>query len=246
MKENSYQVLISLQDELQNLFEKIGYDSKYIRLQTNNKFMKIIGEEIPFKYLKEYINELQLQIIKSSEVYENKRLEQYSISEEKIESLKEKEDEYKCKIRELESQMEQYANLVDELKVKNQELETKYEDKEKSHYSAVEELISLSDSLELRYDAINDSEEISDDVDFKKIASQTADRTNKSIKKILKISGVEEIKDNEKFDPKKHSVISTIQTEDKELHDTIAKTVRSGYVYGEKHIRNQEVILYLL
>ncbi|GAA0377846.1 hypothetical protein Acor_43800 [Acrocarpospora corrugata] len=61
----------------------------------------------------------------------------------------------------------------------------------------------------------------------------------------LAAAGISEVRpDGEPFDGERHEAVDTAPTDDPDAHDTIAETVRAGYLDGAEVLRVPQVVVY--
>jgi len=80
--------------------------------------------------------------------------------------------------------------------------------------------------------------------DCEVIKPELMDSVYKKLAKILELEGVIALEDTGLFDMDKHEIVGTEPTENPKENDLIHSTIRPGYLFKDKLIRPQEVIIY--
>lgn len=144
-------------------------------------------------------------------------------------------------------------NLIKELEEANNKVkdwETKYMylladlDNTKKRYNKI--INDLS-----KYDGQNILNDLLDIVDYIEMSQQYTDNTNydfiyKSLQNIFQKNNVEKAYKEERaifFDEKYDDAVYTIETDDKQLDNTINKVLKSGYIFKDKILRYEQVAI---
>ena len=144
-------------------------------------------------------------------------------------------------------------NLIKELEEANNKVkdwETKYMylladlDNTKKRYNKI--INDLS-----KYDGQNILTDLLDIVDYIEMSQQYTDNINydfiyKSLQNIFQKNNVEKAYKEERsifFDEKYDDAVYTIETDDKQLDNTINKVLKSGYIFKDKILRYEQVAI---
>jgi molecular chaperone GrpE (heat shock protein) len=246
--DNIDKILDSIFDKLQGIYDSNVYNERIV-LNKPQKAQGIIQHIFPQTYLDKNLNQLETEIGRLHYVIEKMTEERISLKKELREYknqetiIKNHEDSYneiseelkvvKMQLDNAKAEMDTKVNEYEYIIVKHKDTEQELESERLRTLKFVKHLIELRDRLILF-----------------KIGQQgdillLIDSIYAELGKILSDNGVEIMEAGGKFDVSSQLAVEAVKTDDKEIIDTIARTVRAGYRFGGKAIRPQEVALYV-
>lgn len=155
-------------------------------------------------------------------ISEDQLVEKIEGLESHIEELEEEKKEWENKAKKVKADFENYKKKEDDRKEKWQK---------QAEEKLAQELISVMDNLER---AIISADE---DSTLLKGVKMVADQLYETLEK----KGLQEIEaEGEEFDPQFHKAVDT---ETHEEHNKVIEQRRKGYMYGEKVLREAEVVV---
>lgn len=234
---------LSVNDELTEVKEVEVYDSEdFFELDYGDECENLekqdecINNETSIKTIKsDALSEVLNFSVNQPQItrFEEQLEEHFSVLDEKLEKLR-KEFDTKLMIDEQKDKV--IDNLHRELQqYKNYEIQDRI-------LPLVRDLIGLIDNLEKQCVNYKDNNLL----DPQRLL-ETLQYTAQDVEDILYRQGIEAIPvlENEKFDSKRHKVLKTVKTTEKEKDRQIAIVYNKGFVWNERIIRQEQVAVYV-
>lgn len=234
-----YRLLESISGNLEKLFENLEMSDTTFEIKTPNSVVKILQTLLANGVFTENIVAINERIKLAAQKSEEMHMDLFSNKfcmddyEKKLGELEQSINEKNMQIRKLQEEVE---SAQQSLEAKKREDAGLMKEKDKLQMNFIDSLIAFRDSIVLRDGLASNGEQVDGNKLLTSLLKETA--------RILEKNGVKPLEEKGDFDSSIQIVTDVVDTDKKELHDTVSHVFRAGYVFGNKMIRPQEVILY--
>lgn len=214
-----YASMCRLRDTMEKLADLCGIKAQKIKVKTPLRSVMIVENLFKDQSLTLFLDALDEQAERAIKALGDRQLDLWSIEE-------------------TERRLEEKEAKLEEVDKKQQLLEQELTLAEQRNEEFIVNIIAMRDNLLMRRDWIGENEP--EDINAAKLVENQLRETAN----VLKKAGVEILEDDGMFDSSRHTVVDTKPTDDALLNHQIAEVFRPGYIYKDRVLRGQEVIIY--
>lgn len=234
-----YKLLESITGNLGKLFKNLKIQGDTFEIKTPHTIIKLLQTLLANGIFAENIMVINEQVKQAAKKSEDMHMELFSDRicsdeyERKIEQLNQSIIKKDIKIKEVQAEN---TKILQDLYSKSIEFNEIIKKKDKTQMDIIESLIAFRDSIVLRDGLASDGEKVDGNKLLTSLVKETA--------RVFEKNGVKVLEEKGTFNSSIQKVTDVKDTNEKELQDIVADVFRAGYIFENKMIRPEEVILY--